>query len=63
MTNDNLRKVIDGDKDVTVGELLRGKPFKMTVCAARMELDSIPTDEPECKKYLFNLFEEKVKLN
>jgi len=54
--------VLDGDKDVTVGELLRGKPFKMTVCAARMELDSIPTDESECKKYLFNLFEEKDKL-
>jgi len=62
MTNGKSSEVLDGDKDVTVGELLRGKPFKMTVCATRMELDSIPTDESDCKKYLFNLFEEKVKL-
>ena len=54
------RRVLGGDKDVTVGELLRGKPFKMSVCATRMELDSIPTEESECKKYLFDLFEEKV---
>jgi hypothetical protein len=67
LKNSNVKAVYDctfltdGDFDVPVSHWLNGNPSHFTLCCHRIPLDQIPDDEQESKKYLMQLFKEKVR--
>lgn len=54
--------LIKDDFDVPITNWLKRKPTPLKMACIRIELDSIPTDPTESKKYIYNLFKEKDEL-
>jgi len=53
---------MDNDYDVSINHWLRGQPSNYTAVATTIDMDSIPTDAQESKKFLTRLYKEKDEL-
>jgi len=53
---------MEDDFDVPISNWLKRKPTKIRMAATRIDLNTIPTDPAESKKFLYNLFQEKDQL-
>jgi len=52
----------ENDFDIPISNWLQRKPTKLKMAVTRIDLDSIPTDQVEAKKYIYKLFQEKDEL-
>jgi len=53
---------IENDFDVPISNWLRRRPTKLKLAVTRIDLDSVPTEFEESKKFIYKLFQEKDKL-